>query len=557
LIVNGPDTGRQFPLGEMTVIGRSVDADVSLQDVTVSRQHAHIIKLPAGFMLQDLNSGNGTWINHRRIGEKMLQNGDEFQVGDTILRFTDVSKAEYSPTQTQLTIMDEDMEGGSTMVMDTVDVEKAHDRRSSDAGKDLELVSRRLKAMTEISGALTTTLEEGALLQKILQKLFEVFPNADRGFVILKDATTGQLAPRAAHGRRGRLALESVAISRTIVSAVLREKKAVLSKDAMNDERFAEGASIVNLQMRSVMCAPLISGDEILGIIHLDTQQAGSFFNADDLSLLAGVASQVALAANSARLHDRLMRQQRLEQDLRYANRIQHSFLPKKPPDSSVFSFSNSYRTALEVGGDLYDFIRVSQDEILVAVGDVSGKGIPAALMMAKVSSDMRFTAVAERDMTRMMSRLNESFLESSTEDAFVTLLLLLLNEKTLNMRIASAGHYFPILKRGILSGIEIPSRDTSGFPIGVVPEAEYEIQDVQLEPGDVFIAYTDGIIEAMNASKSCYGTDRLKEVMRNSVKDARGLTEEILNDLRNFIGSSRQSDDITLVSVQVAEAGK
>jgi len=410
--------------------------------------------------------------------------------------------------------------------------------------------------MGEISNLFSSSLDEKVIFHQILDKLFEMFPQADRGFVIMVDPDTSRLVPRAARTGSGAGDLQSVAISQTIVRAVMRQNKAVITKDAMTDERFAEGASIVNLQMRSVMCVPILARGEILGILHLDTLRPGAYFTEQDLALSVTVASQAGLAIHSARLHDKLLQRQRLEQELRYANRIQHSFLPKSAPESPVFEFYNSYRAALEVGGDFYDMIRVGPNRIALAIGDVSGKGIPAALMMAKLASDTRFMVMSEQSEPGILSRLNESFIESSTDESFVTMLLVFLDETDLSMTITSAGHPQPVIYKASDRSVQSLD-DITGFPIGVVPDADYERQSVQLDAGDVFVVLTDGILEAMNSRQECYGSERLHEVMRRTGGGASDMLEAILDDVRGFTQGASQSDDLTLLCVGARAPGR
>ncbi|GAF98892.1 unnamed protein product, partial [marine sediment metagenome] len=284
--------------------------------------------------------------------------------------------------------------------------------------EELSSVNYRLRTLLEIFQSIGTALDEDELLERILDQLFDVFPESGRGFIILRDPDTGMLTPRAVKKAKPDVtdSEERLPISGTIIEYVLERKQAVLSADAMSDDRFPTSQSILDFEMRSVMCAPLMYEDEVLGFILLDTQRIASNYDEEGLTLLAGIANQAALSIANARLHSQLLKRERLEQDLRNARRIQNSFLPTEPPHVGDYEFVDWYGTALEVGGDFYDFIELPGGEVVVVVGDVSGKGITAALMMAQMASNVRFFAGARPQPAELLAKLNQVALSSATD---------------------------------------------------------------------------------------------------------------------------------------------
>lgn len=549
IIANGEKAGTQMALQKVTCFGRGLDMDIRLDDLTVSKRHARVLCNERGeFFLEDLGSSNGTFLNGAQITTRKLKDGDEIRIGNTAFVFykgDDLPEA-AGPDRTLLDIGDDRT---STSVLSAVDV--GYDTASIPVGADTsvdELTSAnyRLRTLIEIFQSIGAALDEDELLDKILEKLFEVFPETSRGYIILREPETGQLSPRAVKlARPGSADDERLQISATILEYVLEQKQAVLSADAMSDERFPTSQSILDFEMRSVMCAPLMYDKEVLGFILLDTQRIASNYDQEGLALLAGIANQAALTIANARLHARLIHRERLEQDLRNARRIQNSFLPKESPKADGYQFVDWYGTALEVGGDFYDFVELPDKRIMVVVGDVSGKGISAALMMAKMASNVRFFAGSKTDPPELLDRLNDAAL-ASAEDMFVTVLLMLLDWESDSIRLSNAGHCYPMIRKpdGRVERIE----EGTGFPVGITHEAEFPETTVQLNPGEIVCAFSDGIIEAMNEENELFGYKRLNRAIAEADGTPEAVVKRIQKAIRDHTGSAPQSDDLTLV---------
>jgi len=340
---------------------------------------------------------------------------------------------------------------------------------------------------------------------------------------------------------------EQIAVSRSIVNEAVGRRVAILSMDAMADERFMGAMSIANFNIRSMMCAPLIARDDVLGIIHVDTTRQNRKFTRDDLELLGGVAAQTALAIASAKMHQRLLRQDRMERDLKVATQVQASFLPASMPEVEGMEFATFYRPALDIGGDLYDFVQQTDGGMVVVVGDVAGKGVPAALLMARMSSDVRFYSVQQRDPKDMLPQLNARMEETGMSDSFVTMALIRVDLETHEMLIANAGHCHPLVRRAA-EGDVIRVGGQPGFPVGIVPSFEYEQSSYALQPGDVVCLVSDGVTEAMDADRSQYGEERLIGTIAAASSSARGVLDAIVADVVEHVGDAAQSDDLTCV---------
>ncbi len=546
--VEGSFKGRTFRLREATVVGRSFEADLRLEDLAISRCHARIFLLGGRYFIEDLGSENGTSVNGKTIAAATrLKSGDQIGLAGNLFQFA--AESEPPPKKSEVAIVDEPSAAGPP-ALETLDVKAASMEadmgRRATAPNALIKAEQRLRAVLEISKAVQTQLDMDKLLEEIMDRLFGVFRQADRGFIMLKADESEDLVLRASR-QRGRDQPEAITVSRSIVQKVMSDRVAILSADAMGDERFSMAQSVLNFRIRSMMCAPIIANDDALGIIHLDTTRQDRQFTRDDLELLASVTSQTAFAIANARLHGKLLLQERTERDLQIARQVQESFLPKQFPEIAGMQFCASYKEALEVGGDWYDFIPLDGDRLAIVVGNVAGKGIPAALMMARMSSAVREFALTEEDPRRVVARVNDRLAAMDAEGSFITLIFALLDPRTRTLRMVNAGHPPPLLRQGSTGRVS-ETRSCTNFPVGVVQGAEFEAESFRIEPGDSFCLYSDGITEAMNAQQASYGNDRLMSVAARPAASAAQLMENILQDVHAFVGSARPSDDLTLV---------
>ena len=285
----------------------------------------------------------------------------------------------------------------------------------------------KLRAVLEISRYLSTALDLKDVLPKILECLFAVFPQADRGFILLQDPNTGQFAPRAVRKRREPDA-DTPAVSRNILNQVTSTGQAVLSADAGSDARFDPNQSIRRLHIQSIMCAPMLSSSgAVLGVIQLDTEDVRTPFREEDLEVLASATTQAAHAVELARLHQE-------RRDLEAATQIQKSFLPAVRPRLPQLRFFDYYSSARQIGGDYYDYIPLPGDRLAVALGDVSGKGVAAALLMARLSAAARFSLAAEPERRRPCAA-STPLTQGGGDDRFVTFMAAILDLKTIRRR--------------------------------------------------------------------------------------------------------------------------
>ena len=533
---------------DRAVLGRHPDCDVVLDAASVSRQHAQITRDGGDFFIEDLHSRNGTFVNGQLVQDRQqLQDGDRLKICDLSLAFFNEQPSARLPGGIDLSgsslalMVDDAAPGGTSTVMSKLDVS------ASSSGVRLAVNPEvKLRAMIEISHNLAKAVSLDEVLVKLLDSLFKIFIQADRGFVILRTGPEGVLVPRAVKHRRPEME-DQVRISRTIVRQVMDTKEAVLSADATNDARFDTSQSIADLRIRSMICAPLVDNEgKSLGVIQVDTSDQRQRFRKDDLDVLASIASQAAIAVVNAELHENAMKQQAIERDLELAHKVQRGLLPAEPPSVPGYDFFDFYEPALQVGGDYYDYVELPNHRTAVVLGDVSGKGVSAALLMAKLSGEVRFFLASEPDPAVAMNRINTSFSRSGWQDRFVTFVLAVVDAEKHELTIVNAGHMAPFLRHD-KNTVEAIGEDEAGLPLGVDADYEYQAYTRAIKPGDFLALFTDGFSEAMNSSNELYGLDRLRQQLANEEAPVADLGRLILEDVKEFVGGRPQSDDMCL----------
>jgi phosphoserine phosphatase RsbU/P len=540
-IKEGPRAGQRFEFAGDADIGRDPKAGVSIDDRTISRRHAAVTVRPVGIFVTDLKSQNGTSVNRRRIAAPTrIVEGDEVRVGSVVLLFHERAPEQTEHETTSVRLVDRAAAVIATLA--AADPAKTLIRE----GEKLSAAAlrKRLEVMHDVSVAFHLTLDEQALLSRILEKILEVVSAADRGFIVLLEEDGETLRPGAVRTRPGTPG--EVAVSKTLVWDVIRNKRGIVSADARRDARLAEAHSITSLDLKAVICVPMIADGKVHGVIALDSLTSAGAFGKDELSLLVAIAAQAALALAKARLHQRLVQTELLERDLELAARIQSRFLPRDGPERAGWEFVAHYRAAIEVGGDYYDFLELPEGRIGVGLGDVSGKGISAALCMVKLSSELRYQSSGRLEPGEMLRDANRVLAVDFEDGMFVTCVLSVVDTDTGDVAVASAGHMPPLVRRADGSVVELGVSRTP--PLAVNEMAVYTSRTHRLEKGDVAVLYTDGVSEATREGGELFGMDRLVQTISSAGPTAGDVLDAIITAVRDFVAGEPQSDDITLV---------
>lgn len=546
----GPPIEPQGLDGDLFVIGRDADTcQIVIPHHAVSRKHAQIVRHKGQYYIEDLKSRNHTFVNNVEVSGKVaLKPEDRIKICDFVFRFQDDKKVKpdlpdwMKPEKPE----EEEDSGGMTTIeatSGTRNVQNFLEVQPSD----------RLRALLEISTGLAKTLELDPLLDQIAQTMFGVFRQADRCFVLLLDEA-GRALPKVVKNRRP--GVDDARFSKTIVRKTLDSMQAYLSEDASSDASLGPAASIAEFKIRSVMCVPLATADgKPLGAIQLDTQDRAKKFKEDDLKLLTIVSNLASVSIDKSRLHETLLTREKERKEIELARAVQLGFLPQTLPEVPGYEFYSHYSPAQTVGGDYYDFVPMPGGRVGVVLGDVAGKGVPAALLVAKLSSEVRFCLLTEPDPAKAINLLNDQMIRGGLGDRFVTLAAAVIDPAAHTLTIVNAGHMNPKLYRaGRAELIDAISTAASGLPLGVIPGFEYEAVTLDLDCGDVVTIYTDGVTDAMAPTDEVFGqeaTDRYlcpdETALPEPCRPKRS-GERLVTAVRKHANGRPQNDDIAVV---------
>lgn len=567
-VIRGNTTGQLLELhGERTVLGRHPNCQIVLDNASVSRHHAQILESHGNYFIEDLRSRNGTQINGDTIsGRVELNDGDEVKLCDYTFEFLLRPTKLASPVRGSVgvthvgnrrireTVDVDEVLGGQFLRSPLVDVGSPSgssilgtlEARSSTGIRLNAQPEVKLRAILEIGNAVGRMLKLDDLLPVMLNALLKVFPAADTAFVLLRDPATERLEIRSAVGRTDET--KAPTISQTIVRQAMEGGTAILSADARQDQRFESSESVAALQIRSVMCAPLINQvGESLGVVQISTRNLDQQFTKDDLELLASVITQGALAIENATLHESLLKQREVERDLEFAMQVQLGFLPSKPPEVRGYQFADYYEAANRVGGDYFDYVRLPSGEIAIAIGDVAGKGVSAALLMARLHAAARFHLLSQGTVAGALSSLNYDMGTSGLGYRFVTLAMIVLDPIRHTIRLVNAGHLPPLLRHADGS-VEYIGQAESGMPLGIATDQQFQEIEYPLRENDTLLLYTDGVTEAMNEKMQIFGRQRLMDFLRTAPTNAQNIVSSLVEEVESYCGSSTQRDDLCVV---------
>jgi sigma-B regulation protein RsbU (phosphoserine phosphatase) len=558
ILLKSPDgiaANRHIALtGDAQVIGRDQDkCQIVIPHHAVSREHARISTRSGAYFIEDLKSRNHTFVNSKQIaGQTALNADDRIKICDFLFQFRDErAPATLKPLPEGLKKPDRNAEdepdsGGMTTIEATQGKGNVQDF--------LQVApSDRLRALLDISTSLSRTLELEPLLTQIADTLFSVFRQADRCFVLMLD-DTGRPIPKVVKNRRAKQ--DDSRFSRTIVKKTIDKMESYLSEDASSDASLGPAASIAEFKIRSVMCVPLSTSDgKALGAIQLDTLDRSKKFATDDLNLLAIVANLASVAIANAHMHEAVLAREREQKEIELARKVQLGFLPQTLPEVEGYEFYSHYSPAQTVGGDYYDFVKLPGGRVAVVLGDVAGKGVPAALLVAKLSSEVRACLMTESDVANAVTKLNDQMFRGGIQDRFVTLSVLVLDPASHELTVVNAGHLLPKIYRGGQANLsDAIEHEATGLPLGVVPDYTYEARVVPLQPGDTVSVYTDGVTDALNANDRMFGTGEVERYLSPedvNVVDAgrpKRCGERLVNAVRKHAGNRPQNDDIAVV---------
>ncbi|MEO6654882.1 MAG: SpoIIE family protein phosphatase [Pyrinomonadaceae bacterium] len=547
LVVNHPNgNADKFPLTRLrTTIGRSARSDVCIPDAFASRLHVEIRQEGDAYWLHDLGSANGTRLNGNPVSTMLpLFTGSEVQIGETKIVFESDIVASKTSSATLISEGTEALDPSTTIAL-------AGRRNPTSEIFDTALTSRAdlLGLISKVGIALLSSSGLDDTLDQVATLVFDAVP-AERVVVMLRDEKAGtEMEIKVARTRGSDVQIDEVRISRAIMNEVIENGKSVLTSDAQQDPRFAS-QTIILQGIRSVLAVPL-SVDErhVFGLIYADSPTNQATFSSEHLDILTTLASVASIRVENASLLDERISRERMERELELATEIQQRFQPDGPPIVEGYDFQGISFSCYEIGGDYYDFIPRHDGTMLVALGDVSGKGTSASLLMSSLHAAVHGQVAAKTPLDQLVTSVNVYLAENTPANRFITLFVAELEPATGDLTFINAGHNPPLIGRADGS-LELLA--SGGLPLGLMDFAEYETGHARLNSGDVLFIYSDGVSEANNINEDEFGMERLSEVISANVgRSASGIRDKVESALSDFTGTADPNDDITIVIVK------
>lgn len=527
-----------------TTIGRSARSDVCIPDAFASRLHAEVRQEGDAFWLQDLGSANGTRYNGNVVTMPIpLLSGGEIQIGETSILFDD-ERFDKNKNATLIADNTEALNPAMTIAF-------SHRKNPTSEILDSQFTSRNdlLGLISKVGIALLSSSGLDDTLNQVAMLVFEAVP-AERCVIMLRDEKTeGGMKIVVARVRGKDEKLEEVRISRTVMDEVMKNGKSVLTSDAQHDPRYAS-QTMALLGIRSVLAVPLsVDERDVFGIVYADSPTYEATFTEEHLNILTTLASVASIRVENASLMEARFQRERMERELELATEIQQRFQPSEAPKMEGYEFQGISFSCYEIGGDYYDFIKMHDGRMLIALGDVSGKGTAAALLMSSVHAAIHAQVAAKSPLDEMIRSVNLYLAENTPANRFVTLFVAVLDPQTGVLRYINAGHNPPLVGR---VGGEIEQLSSGGLPLGLLPMADYEVGETKLNSGDAIVVYSDGVSEANNIREEEFGMDRLIDVVRRNLHgSAAGIRDKVESALSAFTQTAPANDDITLVIVK------
>jgi sigma-B regulation protein RsbU (phosphoserine phosphatase) len=520
------------------IVGRTEAADVALADASVSRRHARLFWQDGRWLVEDLGSRNGTFLNSKPIkGPLPLTPGDRIRIGDTTLHIASIGDLQAAPGEP--TCIDAHTSGEIlSFVRPAAEILGAADADAK-AGS-------RLRLLNEVHRALLVPVSRDGLLETVLERAFAIL-GPDHGAVFLKrvDGTLFRAAERHAS-----VSTVPLLVSSRLADEVMGKGAAALVFDAREDERFASAVSIVSSGARSIVAAPLSDDEGCFGMIALYSNLAARRFSEQDLELLVSLAWAAAIRLRNLSLIEEAAERRIIDRELALAREIQMGMLRRPSFEREGIDVAARLVPARSVGGDFYEF-QADGTHLWFIVGDVAGKGMAAALMMVMAQTLFRAVATLGRPLDEVMARLNAELARDNERAMFVTALAGRLELETGRLELANAGHNLPYRLRSDGSVELVAARNS--LALGVLEDAAFPITELALEGGGGLLLYTDGVSDAVNQAGASFGVDGLEGHLRKAgALGAEAIVSSLFNAIEAFAGDAAQEDDITVAVLRM-----
>ena len=521
---------RQPLQGSTVSIGRASDCSIPIKDRYLSRKHAEIVAAGPTWILKDLGSANGTYLNGARVErDEQLKPGDRIRLGDTEIvfespeRITDRFVAVDAPVSPTISIPVGDIPDR----LEAQDVERLH---------TLTLLARELiedRPMDELFGF---------IVDRVMQHL-----HPSRAAIALI-GDDGRSFTKVEVRRQDEMDASELKISHTLLAEVVEEKKALAFVDVNVDEKLRRAQSIIMQGIHSILCAPLLIGNAVVGVLYVDFLFTQRALSEDDVKLVAQIARFAAIKLETTRLREEAIQKRIMDEELKTASSIQRRLLPAAPTSIDGFTFAGRNQPCRTVSGDYYDFAVRPDGKLYFVIGDVSGKGVTAGLMMAGLQVAFRIFSKSDPDPADLVKKLNLTLKENLPQSKFVTLFLGRLDTRSGHIEYVNAGHTPPLwLRRN--GAVELSESD---LLLGVIARAEFVKRELQLEPGDALVLYTDGVTEARSPEGIDLGSGVIAAALRPLHGESADAIAAAVNEtvLHHAGDEEELDDDVTMLVV-------
>ncbi len=530
-------------------LGRAPVNDVVLDDRSVSREHAEIAVEEHRVAVQDLGSKNGTWLNDALVTDPVsLVRGDRLSLGSVLMMVVS--------------------EGGEATLGRTLFADSL--AGPAGPGSELSVIAASRVSLDQVNVSPASLPEGDRLLMSALEKVgqFLVLPGPLNGTCDQLLGLVEQLVPARRYllllsredGRdftvfasRPAQAVDTsnLILSRTLLDTVLGGREAMVLNDAPSDARFSGRESIVASRLRSAMVAPLVDSEQAIGLLYADSDDPLARYDAEKLRLFSFLANLIAVKIANVRLLELKAEKDRMSREAAAAAQVQRHLLPTTRPEVPGYDILARQIPCYEVGGDLHDTAVLEDGRVVVVVGDVTGKGMGAALLMSNTLAALRVLYAEKGALETVVERVHRQLLHASDDLHFVTLFIGVLDPRAHRLTYVNAGHNPPILLHDATAARRLSS---TGLPLGLIPGAVYRSADVELPPGALLCIHTDGIPEA-TLGEEFYDEERLITALCQArAQPIEAVAEAIVSDLRAFLGEVPLNDDVTFLLLRRAD---
>jgi serine phosphatase RsbU (regulator of sigma subunit) len=535
LLIQCPDGQmKNVPLtGGRLAIGRSSAAELCFpEDAGLSRQHFAFESEGDDWTVQDLGSKNGTFVNNIPLKARLiLRPGDRITAGHLVIVYAPKDASEPAGV-----VVFEGESSSPTTSTVVTSLEGALSNQTMAIERGGPKASGPLQALLKFGEELAVYPSLADLFPVTLNLAIQAV-NAQRGVLMILERNELMVKAHKGDGFR---------ISSAVRDRVVNEKFGMLVRDAQLDDAFKGRMSIVEQKVHTMMAVPLQTKERIIGLLYVDSPFILREFTKDDLTLLTLMAHVAAFSIENARLGEVEQAERILKRDLSQAADIQGGMLPDKAPEISGADLAGYNAACRTVGGDYYDFFGYSSDKVGLALGDVSGKGMPASLMMMALQARVQVLAEDPGNLASFMTRLNKATCAKCPSNRFITFFFAVLDTATGEVSYANAGHNPPIIVRVDGSAEML---EGGGPVLGILPIAPYSEMHTRLGHGDMLVLYSDGVTEANNPNYEEFGEDRFIGVLReHRERPAAAIVEAVTRALAEFASGAPQADDITLL---------